>query len=205
MNTRAIRQLILLAGVSVLTAFGVTYAWQTQRADSAPQSANPADVIGGWLQLPPGQVEQLRRVDAAFADDRRRLESALAEEQEHLAELFDSDGATDEAVLDGVERVIAAHDALERRVARYLLAVRPQLNPEQRNRLFERCAGSVRQAGNWRWRHGQSGIETQERRGGGPPSDRGFGRGRGRGGNPRQMPSPPSETQPDSRPTGDSP
>lgn len=205
MNAHTLRGSLLLAVLSVLAAFGVSYAWQAGRTAPPASAANPADVLGGWLRLLPAQVERLRHVDPAFAEDRKQLEDLLAHEQERLAELFESDGAADDELLAAVERVIAAHDALERRVARYLLAVRPQLSPEQRARLFARCADRVREAGNWRWRRGQQSDETSERRGADPPPDRGFGRGRGRGGNSRPVPPTPATTQPDSRPEGESP
>ena len=200
MNPLRVQTWLAVAALSSLVGFSTTYAWQARRGAQPQQVTNPADVLGGWLRLMPGEIEQLRQVDPTFAADRAELEGNLAVERERLAGLFERDSAMDGEVLGQVERAIAAHDALERRVAKYLLALRPHLSAEQRSRLFDRCANGVRKAGGWRWRHGQSGVDSSERRGGGPPPGRGFGRGRGGGGL-----SAPVSPQSTSRPAGESP
>ncbi|MGE0478963.1 MAG: hypothetical protein AB7Q17_00700 [Phycisphaerae bacterium] len=192
------RAWLVVVPLCVLAGFSATYAWQAQRA--VPHAANPADVLGGWLQLLPDEVARLQSVDPSFAVDRTNLERDLATERDRLARLFERPTATDEAVLEQVERTIAVHDALERRVARYLLAVRPHLSDEQRSRLFERCARAVRDAGGWRWRHGQPAIDASERgMDRGPGGGRGFGRGRGGG---RLAPATSGAS---SQPSGESP
>lgn len=192
---------LLILGIAA--GLGSTYAWQTR--PTSPAASAPADILGGWLRLPPGQVGALRDVDPEFPADRDELEATLAAERETLAALFEQPDADDGAVLDQVERVVAAHAALERRVARYLLAVRPHLTDPQRARLFERAASGVREAGGWRWRGGRDADLENNRRGGGPPPDRGRGFGRGRGG-PNRTPAPRNpDTQPASQPKGDVP
>ncbi|MBI5865678.1 MAG: periplasmic heavy metal sensor [Planctomycetes bacterium] len=205
MNSNRPRNWLALAAFSVFAGFGVTYAWQVRRVEAPQQSSNPADVLGGWLRLMPPEIEQLRKVDRNFATERTELETALAAERERLAAMFESSSAEDAQILEQVERTISAHDALERRVAKYLLAVRDQLSEEQKSRLFAHCADTVREAGGYRWRHGQSDTENQRRRGGGPPPDRGFGRGRGRGAGAQPEAPVPDHTQPSTRPKGDKP
>lgn len=199
MNPLHARVWLVVVALCMLAGFSATYAWQVRRAATASDAANPAEVLGGWLRLMPDEVARLRAVDPAFATDRAALERSLADERDRLARLFEQPSTADGGILEQVERTIAAHDALERRVARYLLAVRPHLSDEQRSRLFERCARGVREAEGWRWRHGQSAIDSPERHGGGPTSGRGFGRGRG-----DRRPTP-AATRASSQPSGETP
>ena len=188
-----------IAGAFVLCTLGsfvATYAWQSQPTEQQPseQLSRPARVLGGWLRLMPQQVERIAGVDPAFADESAQLEATLEAEREKLAAMFEDADATDEAIVQQVETVIEAHDQLERRVAKHLLALRPHLTDEQRSKLFQRCAKGIREAGGWRWRHGRGGGHGggrgegwREGRGqgrGGPPPGRGSGRGRGGGRGP---------------------
>jgi Spy/CpxP family protein refolding chaperone len=203
MNHRSLRMTAALFVLSAFVGFGATYAWQAQRPTQLPPPGNPARALGGWLRLMPEQVEQLAEVDPGFAADRARLETALAEARETLARLFENASATDEQILEQVERVIDAHDALERRVAQYLVALRPHLGQEQRNRLFQRCAEGVRSAGGMRWRHGWRGGREETDLGAHEP---GRGRGRGRGqGPPWRHGRPGPGSRPASQPSGEQP
>ncbi len=197
------RGALVLALLGALLGFGVTQAWQTRQAADPTGPADVAGVLGRWLQLAPRQLEQLRHVDPAYSEERQRLEVALAGERERLAQLFEQNVAGDEQILAQVERVIEAHDALERRVARFLLALRPHLTADQAHRLFERCASGVREAGGWRWRHGQSAASEQPRRRGGPPEGRGPARGRERGNDARWA--PPTASRPAPPSSGETP
>lgn len=203
MTPRHVLPSIVILTLGIAAGLGTTYAWQTRPAP--PPASAPADILGGWLRLPPGQLRALRDIDPGFSAERDELEATLAAEREALAALFEQPNADDGAILDQVERVVAAHAALERRVARYLLAVRPHLTDSQRARLFERAASGVREAGGWRWRGGRDADLENNRRGGGPPPDRGRGFGRGRGG-PNRAPSPlNADSQAASKPKGDVP
>lgn len=180
MTTIRLRGALVLTLLGAMLGFGVAHAWQSRWATDQNEPPDAADALGRWLQLPAPQREALRRVAPLFSEDRRRLEVALAEQRERLARLFEQADAGDEQILAQVERVIEAHNALERRVAEFLLAVRPHLTAEQAHRLFERCASGVRESGGWRWRHGQNAAPDQTRRRGGPPENRGPSRARGR-------------------------
>ena len=191
MNGRSVRIVLVLFVVSLVAGYGATYAWQReQRTEPVETPTNPAEVLGGWLQLMPAQIEEINAADAGFPADRVRLEAELERERTALAVMFDDADASSEDILAQVERVIAAHDALERRVAQYLVAIRPHLSDAQRTQLFERCAEGVREASGYRWRHGQRQNETNS--GNARP---GVGRGRGRGHGPpwrEQTPDAPS-------------
>lgn len=170
-----------------LGSFAVTYALQSQPVApvGSQPSSRPADIIGGWLALLPEQVEQVAGVDPGYAAERAALEAALQGARERLAALFEDPEASDAAIAQQIEEVVKAHGDLERRVARYLLAIRPHLTDEQRSKLFTRCATGVREARGWRWRHERGGRQMGDtedepgRRPGRGPGSRG---GRGRGG-----------------------
>jgi hypothetical protein len=92
--------------------------------------------------------------DPAFRDEARTLAQTLDDERAALADLLDQPGATDEQVRAQVERVIVAHNALERRAAEHLLKVREQLSPSQQKQLMGLVSETVRHAGP-RWRGGR--------------------------------------------------
>ncbi len=128
-------------------------------ATCASRPCNPNQCcksLSGWLQVSPQQQERLGSVDAGFIEDQARLEAALFAERQKLAGLFEKEDSTGEDILQQVERVIEADNALERRVAKHLVALAPHLTSEQRDRLYGCCAKYVRDAGGCRWRHQQN-------------------------------------------------
>lgn len=85
--------------------------------------------------------------------------------------------ATDQDILDQVERVIAAQDTLERRVAQHIVAVRGHLTPDQQKRLLGLCAKQVRKHRHQGWGRGYGrGMHR-----GGAGHEHGGGKGRGHG------------------------
>lgn len=183
MSLRSVFGFLLIALVAAGGSFVATYAWQVDQARLVERRAPRSDaVLAEWLNLDAAQAEAVTELEIAYRAERRALEEALTQAREQLAGLFDDQATPDDVILAQVERVITASSALERRTAEFLLAVRPHLNGEQRQRLLQHCAAGVRAGGGYRWRHGQQGgASTQEWRGGPPP---GRGPGRGRGGPP---------------------
>ncbi len=187
---------ILLAALALACAAGsywVTYAWQQPPATPAPTGAagRPTRLLD-WLRLTPAQREAVRALEADFERDRAALEAELEASRSRLAAAFESGTTTDTELLAQVDAVLAAHQAVERRVAEYLVSLRPHLTPAQRTRLLGHFATGVREARGFRWRHGAAdGLDPGDGRGaGGPPADRGpGGRGGGRrGGGPGRQP-----------------
>lgn len=181
MNLRRYGGLSLIALACAAGSYLATYAVGQQDRTSAgdrPTTAAAQSMID-WLGLTREQAAGVQDIQARFAADRAPLETRLAAEREQLATLLENPMATDEEIRQQVENVIAAHGALERRVADYLVAMRPHLTADQQNRLFNRFASSVREGGGWRWRYGQPGNAEEGRRGGGPPPGRGPRHGHG--------------------------
>ncbi len=158
--------MLLIAAAFAAGSFVATHAWQPVAEAPEPREAPCGPMACGkkacceslvrWLQVSPQSAERLVEIAAPFGEARAKLESVLYTERGKLADLFDSDVATDDEILQQVERVIEADNALERRVAQQLVALRPYLTGDQRARLFKRCAQGVREAGGCRWRHAGS-------------------------------------------------
>lgn len=164
---------VVLAG---LAAYAATVAGRAASASSPPDGAGGA--VASWLNLPAEQREAVSRADPSFEDDAARLRGEVAEKKQALARLLEQPESSDEAVMGGLEEVIAASNALERRTARYLLSVRRHLTPEQQKRLLSLCAEEVRQGRRYQWGRRQDSPQPD---GSGAPGPRGRQGGQGRG------------------------
>ncbi|MCB9851633.1 MAG: hypothetical protein H6819_00950 [Phycisphaerales bacterium] len=184
MKSRGRGTLGIVFAVCTLGGFMAAYAWQPGggRSEDTSSQSEPLRALGGWLRLMPDQFAEIAKVDPTFATERDEMEADLAAERERLASMFENATASDEAIMAQVEKVIEIHDTLERRVANYLLALRPHLTSAQRAKLFELCGKEVRQAAGWR-RGGGNGYGGPPP-GRGPGSSGGAGAGRGRGQGP---------------------
>jgi hypothetical protein len=163
---------ILLVACAVVAGYAA--AVSTRSAPALTQSKDPAtEALLAWLNASSEQHAELQSHDPAFAKDLQDLRSDLAARRAGLAAALEDTSTPEATVLQHTEETIRASAALERRVVKYLLAVRDHLTAAQQRRLFGLCAETVRQGGGGhQWRHGQ--------RGGGPSG------GRGRmGGGPR--------------------
>jgi hypothetical protein len=137
--------LIALCGACMLGSFFVTLI-------AAPP--NQADSPGNASLIPEKDWARACAVDTAFAGESRELRQRADEDRGRLAELLSDQNAGDEVILAQVEKVIASHDQLERRVAQHLLKIRKQLTPDQQKQLMGLASDSVRQGG-YRWRGGR--------------------------------------------------
>ena len=195
MTLRRYGGLSLVALACAAGSYFATYAVQQGGWPSSQAAAAVPRSVVSWLGLTKQQSEDIADIEKHFAEDQVLLESRLQTEREILAAMFESPTATDAEFLEQVEKVIAAHDALERRIAKHLVELRPHLTTEQQRRLFNRFASSVREGNRRGWRFGQSDEFRDERRGGGPPPGRGRGgppEGRGRRG---ERPTPTSQPE----------
>jgi hypothetical protein len=162
MNFRQSAWMSIILAIAAAGSFVTTHAWQSPSASQADLGpgcpSKPCSKIeccralGTWLGMSPAQLKKIQSVDPTFAEESTKLERSLFEERQKLANLFDSEEATAEGIQQQVEKVIAADNALERRVASHLIALRPHLSSEQRARLYGRCAQGIREAGGCRWR-----------------------------------------------------
>ena len=153
LGTLLVAGLSLAAGVgSFLATRSLGHDESARRADTGPQWNEP---LARLLDLSAEQIQSIHEHDPRFREDAETLDAALRKEREQLATLLEEPSTSDEQLLGQVERVIAAHDALERRVARYFVAVRHHLTADQQKQLLGQAASSVREAARYRSRHGQ--------------------------------------------------
>lgn len=136
---RSTQILILLAAIAV----GIGAFIATVYSGGAP-SAGPKCPLGEWLSLPTDQCKTVCGADPGFRNEARDLADRKCQERLTLAALLEDPATPGDQILEQVERVIAAHAALERRVVQHLLAIRSHLTPDQQERLLRFCAESVR-------------------------------------------------------------
>jgi hypothetical protein len=108
---------------------------------------------GGWSQstqgparglpLTPEQNAWIRQQDPSFEDQCVLLRDRLYQAQEAFVAAFDNVRTTDKELAAKIADFVAAHSALEKRVAQYLMLLRPQLSPVQRELLSELCRGQT--------------------------------------------------------------
>lgn len=132
--------------------------------------------VAAWLGLDGVQAAAVEEADPHFHAESDAMAERLAAEKAALAAALEDPEASDGEILEQVERVIAAGNALERRVAQYVVAIRPHLSADQRHMLMQLCARNVRQGFCGGRNRGAGGGHGRGGRGRG-------GHGRGRGGN----------------------
>ena len=129
---------LLIVGVAAI-AFAAAWLVRTCTAPDRPDVS-----IAQWLALSPQQAQRLQQIDPAFARDVADMAGQLDHARQTLAQLLEHEHATDLQILDQVEHVIDAHNALERRVAEHLVQLRGELEPTQRQRLGRHAADHIR-------------------------------------------------------------
>lgn len=91
------------------------------------------------LKLSDEQVEQIKRIDAAFEADAARFGIALKKEQTRLVSMFENPGIDESELLEQIRQLVSVHNELERRVAKHVLLLRPHLTVEQQGWLVGLC------------------------------------------------------------------
>ena len=184
---------LIVAAVAVAAGVGAFLATPKLAGDRGQ-----GQPLARWLGLSAEQAEAVKKADPVFEGDADRQTAALGAEREKLAALLDDPKSADDQVMKQVERVIDAHNTLERRVAKHVLAIRSSLTADQQKQLMGLCASGVRRAAGRQWRRGRGLGDGSGRgrggqgagQGGGAGGGSGLGRGgrgrgtRGRGGPP---------------------
>ncbi len=116
---------------------------RAETAATAPVSSHP---LQACLKLDADCLWEIDQADPTFNQDLARLRVDLATERQTLAALLESPDSADTDIRACVERSITAHNALERRVTDYLLAVRPKLSACQQKKLFDVVSKEVRRS-----------------------------------------------------------
>jgi hypothetical protein len=138
---------VVFAGVVTVTVW--------MREKSAVLRAEPPEVtLSRWLALDDPAAQAIRTLDPGFSDELKGLRNVLDIARADLAALFERTDVSPDLLRQQAESVIAAHNAVERRVLDYILRVRDHLTPAQQKRLFELCAESVRTCRQRQWGRG---------------------------------------------------
>ncbi len=177
MNKKASYVLCVCVVVFAASLAGTIVARSQPSSEEKPRLDSP---LARWLDLDTETAEGIESLDPGFAGERKSLQGELSDARSALATLLEDEDVTNEAIQEQIEACIAKHNALERRVAQYLLTVRDHLTPAQQKKLFRLCAEGVRKGRGHRWgREAGRGAG----RGGGRCEccGRGGGQGRGRG------------------------
>jgi hypothetical protein len=96
--------------------------------------------LASLLQLDQEQVNLLNQEDADFETESIDLRNRLLAERAKLLTMFEDPGSGDDQLLQQIEKLIAAHSAIERRVVRHVLVLRPYLTGEQQKWLIGLCS-----------------------------------------------------------------
>jgi uncharacterized membrane-anchored protein YhcB (DUF1043 family) len=146
-----------------------SFAWTAARRTPAPQGCQGQ--LGCWLQLSDQQSSQLQSRDQGFANMSAELAQAYRSQRQHLAELFRDSNTAPERIREQAQQAVQANHALQSQVIEHVLAVRADLDPEQRTQLMGLCSRLVSHRG--------MGLGKGPGRGMGMGMGRGMGPGRG--------------------------
>ena len=188
----------LLLSAAVAVAVGTHLVTVAVGQPAGPGGQQPGPGPGGdgagmlvrWLGLEGEAATVVRAESEAFARDMRQFQRRRQIEQLELANLFESDDATEEQLAEQFDTLGQAHMAIHNRIAANVLAIRPHLNSEQRAKFQDFVAGQLR---------GQTGAGP-----GGPAGPGGQGGPEGPGGQsgPGSPGDPPPRRGPDGPPPG---
>ena len=170
------RNLLLLSAV-VAAAVGAHFVTVAIGQPAGPAGPGPeagrdgAGMLVRWLGLEGEAASVVRTESEAFRRDMRQLQRQLQIEQLELANLFESDEATEAQLREQFETLGRAHMAIHSRIAENVLAIRPHLDSDQRAKFQDFVARHFR----------------GEQAGPGAPSGRGGPSGPGGPGGPAQQ------------------
>lgn len=94
------------------------------------------------LGLTSRQLEMAEKYDPDFQVDIEGLRGDLLERRANLLTAFENSETGDADLLRKIDELITVNNRIERRVAEYLLALRPYLGVEQQKKLVGLCRGS---------------------------------------------------------------
>ena len=138
---------IIVSMIIAGAAFGMSFLVTRNVVDASNQEHPLHRSMRNWLGISPEQAIIMHQLDNSFDEEVSVLVSSLYQEQAALANLIEEGDSTDEKIMGQVDKVIAAHDGLIRRVGGHILAIRKQLSPEKQKKLMGFCARIIRTRG----------------------------------------------------------
>jgi hypothetical protein len=82
-------------------------------------------------------------LDPLFDEDASRLKEQVAAAHLALLRIFEEPQAADSGLVSAIDALVAAHTAMEQRIAQHILLLRPNLTTEQIRCLVGLCRGSA--------------------------------------------------------------
>ena len=95
------------------------------------------------LQLTDGQLALSQQLDPLFDEDASRLKEQAAAAHVALLRVFEDPQAIASGLTSAIDTLVAAHTAMEQRVAQHVLLLRPHLSPGQIRCLVGICRRSA--------------------------------------------------------------
>ena len=98
--------------------------------------------LASRLRLDERQISLLHKEDADFEAETTDLRNILLAERATLLSAFEDPESRDDHLLQQIEKLVTAHSAIERRIIRHVLVLRPHLTVEQQKWLIGLCRRS---------------------------------------------------------------
>jgi len=95
--------------------------------------------LANLLELDEKQVSMLNQEDVDFETESAALRDTLLAERARLLSMFEDPESRDDQLMQQIERLITAHSAIEMRIVRHVLVLRPYLSGEQQKWLIGLC------------------------------------------------------------------
>ncbi len=138
----------------VLAAVGAFWATVSHGQPPGQAGRGPGggedNPLARWLRLSETQAEKIEQADPNYTRDVRQLEREVQIERLRLATMVETSETTDEELTAQFEKLAQAHLAIHRRTAKFVLAVRPHLNDQQRSRFLHLLGRQLRGGGGGR-------------------------------------------------------
>ena len=185
---------IVVVVLAAVGAFWVTvsYGRPPGRQEGGGPVSDSDNPLARWLRLSEAQAAKVEQADPDYTRDVRQLERLVQIERLKLATLVETSETTDEELKAQFEKLAQAHLAIHRRTAKFVIAIRPHLNDQQRSRFLHLLGRQLRGGGGGHGSGPGMGHDgPPDGRPGRPDGPRGGREGMGRDGRPDGPPRHP--------------
>ena len=83
------------------------------------------------VEFTPEQIQVIQQLDPGFEAKSTEFATTASKEHEQLALLLETSSASDDVILQQLEKLLEARAQLERLISQHVLLIRPHLSPEQ--------------------------------------------------------------------------
>ena len=142
----------LLGAFLLASVFAFSIAQRSRSTgapDASPQMTQPSGpacllhAVGRHLDLNTEQSRRVDQLDSQFQKDRLALRVQMLEKRRDLFRLLAAKEPDQAAIAARADEIASLQAALQRRIIRYLLAIKEVLNAEQQAKLFTLLGSSM--------------------------------------------------------------